>query len=171
MKNKTLKEDLEDPSGMSRAVKKKIRVDARGAFQSWCRSLLGDYSLVLAVLKHGIFDFSDLSRCAQFLRSEPKSAGAAQPARDLELRRQALRAPRDVKLAQKWQQWHAQGWRLKQWQQKQVILLETGRLEEILRESKAPDQFGRSAKTSITKAQAMTLQVFTSEALQDYFQP
>ena len=59
-------------------------------------TLLGDKAFVVALLKHGIFDFSDLWRCAQALRQNVTvHVGLAQAATlkpKPELRQAALRA-------------------------------------------------------------------------------
>ena len=44
--------------------------DARGAFKVWARQLLGDHAYLLAVLRHGLFEFSDLKRYAELLKAE-----------------------------------------------------------------------------------------------------
>ena len=45
-----------------------MRVDLYGASKSWGKSLLGNHSLLLAVLRHGSFAIKDLRRCAALLR-------------------------------------------------------------------------------------------------------
>ena len=141
---------------MARTVKKRIRNDARGAFKSWCRALLGDHALMLSILRHGISDFRDLSQCAQYLQKEHKPGGAAQPASG---GTKMATKSRDFNDAQKWRRLDAQGRQLNHCQRKQVILLETGQLESN----------ARGAETGITREQAMVLQVFTTDALHDYF--
>ena len=85
---------------------------------AWCRYLLGDDSVVLAILRHGIFDFSDLERCAKFLRTERETraagaGGVAQPARNHALRKQTLQPRQAVREARNWRQWQDDGWKLR----------------------------------------------------------
>ena len=105
MHNKDIAHDLhrrrEDPSALTRKEKKQINTDFRGAFSVWLRSLFGDKAFAFAVLRHGIFDFSDLRKCAQALRQEASDdGGISQSARHTpnpELRRAAVRARRQEK--------------------------------------------------------------------------
>jgi len=61
-----------DPDSLHHKGPKKWKGDVRGAFKSWCRELLGDHAFLLAVLRHGLFDVSDLKKYAELLTSERK---------------------------------------------------------------------------------------------------
>ena len=67
---------------------KKHKSDVRGAFKVRARELLGHHAFSLAVLRHGLFEFSDLKQYAQLLASErskdegdTEPGGVKQPAR------------------------------------------------------------------------------------------
>ena len=94
--NKDLAHDLHrkrtDPKALSRKEKKQINDDFRGAF-------------AFALLRHGIFDFSDMRKSTQALRQEISDVGGiSQSARHTpnpELRDAALKARRQIKYAKK----------------------------------------------------------------------
>ena len=162
----------EDPSALTREEKKQINTNFRGAFHSWLKSLLGDRAFVFALLRHGIFDFSDLRKCAEALRQGASDdGGISQSARhtpNAQLRRAALNARRQEKDAKKWAMWTDQGWNCSSWQNKQIILLETGELAKQVQTANAAYGFGKGAEEALSREQAMTLKVFTSEVLNEY---
>ena len=49
------------------------------------------------------------------------------------------------------------------------MLLETGVLEKQVKAANAAYGFGKGAEAALTREQAMTLKVFTSEVLTDFF--
>ena len=51
---------------------------------------------------------------------------------------------------------------------KQILLLETGELEEQVRSANAAYGFGRGAEETLSREHAMTLEVFTNQALEEY---
>ena len=68
---------------------KKYKGDVRGAFKVWARELLGHHAFLLAVLRHGLFEFFDLKQYAELLASErskdegdTEPGGVKQPARN-----------------------------------------------------------------------------------------
>ena len=156
---------------LDRQAEKKIKGDFNGAFKSWCRSLLGEHCFLIAVLRHGLFDFSDLVRCAQELRREAqKAGGVTQPVRDnAKLRREALAARRAVKEAKKFQEWQSGGWICEPWQARQLQLLQIGELETRMSKANQAYGFGQNVQTCLTREQAMTLEVFTNGIMKDYF--
>ena len=174
MINTRLKDDMHqksvDPDAFSRQEKKQINSDFRGAFVVWLRTLLGDKAFVFALLRHGIFDFSDLRRCVQALRQEltGSTAEVATCKPDPELRQAALRLRRQERDAKKWARWTSQGWNCTSWQQKQIILLETGELEKRVREANAAYEFGKGAEERLSREQAMIFEVFTNQQLKEY---
>ena len=174
MRNTDLQKKKTEIASLHGKQKASLRKDSRGAFKAWCRSLLGDYSVVLAILRHGIFDFSDLERCATFLRTERETraagaGGVAQPARNHALRKQALQARRAIRDARKWRDWQKDGWQLKPSQNRQAILFENGELEKRMRDTNASYEFGLGADGHLSKERAMTLDVFTMQDLNSYF--
>ena len=174
--NRKLADDLrrkkDDPSALTREEKKQINTEFRGAFSVWLRSLLGDKAFVFALLRHGIFDFSDLRKCAQALRQEASDdGGISQSARDApnpKLRQAAVRARRRERDAKKYKRWAIQGWICTPWEQQQIILLERGDLAKQVRSANAAYGFGKGAEGPLSREQAMTLKVFTSEVLNEY---
>ena len=84
------------------------------------------------------------------------------------LRRAALNARRLEKEAKKWAMWADQGWNCSTWQNNQIILLETGTLAKQVRIANAAYGFGKGAEEVLSREQAMTLKVFTSEVLDEY---
>ena len=153
--------------------KKKINSDFRGAFRVWLRSLLGEKAFASALLRHGIFDFSDLRRCAQALREgSSDDGGVSQSARHTpnpQLRRAAVSARRQEKDAKKYAMWLSQGWTLSSWQRKQIMLLETGVLAKQVRAANAAYGFGKGAEEPLTREGAMMLRAFTDEVLDNFF--
>ena len=165
LRNQTLACDLrrqkDDPSALTRAEKKQITTAFRGAFAAWLRSLLGDKAFAIALLRHGIFDFSDLRRCAEALRhGASDDGGVSQSARHTpnpELRRAAVSARIQEKDAKKYAMWASEGWTCSPWQKKQIMLLDTGELAEQVRSANAAYGFGKSAEEAVSREQAMTL--------------
>ena len=167
------------PDNATRETKKKFHGDVRGAFKSWCRDLIGDHAFLLAVLRHGLFEFSDLKKYAEMLQSErnepnkndgvTQPRGVKQPPRNVVLRREALQARNYFREAKKFQRWHWNGWELEWWQQHQVILLENGELEEKMRAANASYGYGVGAEAGLSKEQAMTLEIFTNGPMRKYF--
>ena len=51
---------------------------------------------------------------------------------------------------------------------KQIVLLETGELAKQVRSANAAYGFGKGAEGALSREQAMTLAVFTSEVLNEY---
>ena len=175
--NRKLADDLrrkkDDPSALTREEKKQINTEFRGAFSVWLRSLLGDKAFVFALLRHGIFDFSDLRRCAQALREgSSDDGGVSQSARHTpnpQLRRAAVSARRQEKDAKKYAMWLSQGWTLSSWQRKQIMLLETGVLAQQVRSANAAYGFGKGAEEPLTREGAMMLKAFTNEVVDNFF--
>ena len=168
-----LQRKRDDPSALTRKEKTHISTEFRGAFSVWLRSLLGDKAFVFALLRHGIFDFSDLRKCAKALREGGASddGGVSQSARHTpnpELRRAAVSARRQEKDAKKYAMWLSQGWTLSSWQRKQIMLLETGVLAKQVRAANAAYGFGKGAEKALSREEAMTLEVFTSQVLNEY---
>ena len=139
-----------DPSALTRKEKQQINADFRGAFFAWLKTLIGAKAFAFALLRHGIFDFSDLRKCAQALRQEASDdGGISQSARHTpkpELRRAALIAHRKEKDAKKWAMWASQGWRCTSWQEQQITLLETGELAKQVRSANAAYGFGKGVR-------------------------
>ena len=169
---------------------KKHKGDVRGPFKVWARELLGDHAFLVAVLRHGLFDFSDLKQYAELLAAErskddgdTQPGGVKQPTRKEVLRQQALRARRELREvrqralrarrqlreAKKFRRWREDGWQLHPGQEFQVKLLELGRLEERMRAANVSYGHGVGADTGLTKEQAMTLEIFTERPLTKYF--
>ena len=160
------------PETLDRQGTKKHKGDVRGAFKVWARELLGHHAFLLAVLRHGLFEFSDLKQYAELLASErskddggTEPGGVKQPARKQALRQQALRARRALREAKKFRTWRENGWQLRPWQDFQVMQLELGKLEEQMKEANASYGHGVGADTGLTKEQAMTLEIFTERPL------
>ena len=162
-----------NPKALSRTVKKQIQAAFRGAFSSWLRSIIGAKAFAYALLRHGIFDFEDLRRCAEALRQEESDdGGISQSARHTpnpELRRAAVSARRQERDAKKYAKWaREKGWACSPWQQRQIMLLDSGKLAEQVRSANAAYGFGKGAEEALSREQAMTLKVFTSEVLNEY---
>ena len=85
------------------------------------------------------------------------------------LRRAAIGARRQERDAKRYAMWASEGWTLSSWQKRQIILLETGQLAQRVRSANAAYGFGRGADAALTREQAMTLKVFTSDVLDDFF--
>ena len=85
-----------------------------------------------------------------------------------ELRRAALRARRQEKDAKTWAMWASQGWSCSSWQEKQIILLETGELAKQVRSANAAYGFGKGAEKALSREEAMTLEVYTNQVLNEY---
>ena len=97
--------------------------------------------------------------------------GVSQSARHTpnpQLRRAAVTARRQEKDAKKYAMWLSQGWTLSSWQTKQIMLLETRVLAKQVRAANAAYGFGKGAEEALSREQAMTLRVFTSEVLNEY---
>ena len=97
--------------------------------------------------------------------------GISQSARhtpNLKLRRAALKARKQETDAKKLAMWASQGWICTPWQQQQIMLLETGELAKQVRSANAAYGFGRGAEEALTREQAMTLEVFTNQVLNEY---
>ena len=131
---------------------------------------------MLAVLRHGLFEFSDLKQYADLLQAERskddgdrKRGGAKHPTANNALRQQALRARRELREATKFRRWQENGWQLRSWQASQVRLLELGKLQEEMIAANASYGHGVGADTGLTKEQAMTLDIFTGRPLRKYF--
>ena len=155
---------------------KKHKVDVRGPFKVWARELLGNHAFLVAVLRHGLFDFSDLKQYAELLAAErskddgdTQPGGVKQPTRKEVLRQQALRARRELREAKKFRRWQEDGWQLRLGQAFQVKLLELGRLDERMRAANVSYGHGVGADTGLTKEQAMALEIFTERPLTKYF--
>ena len=134
--------------------------------------MLGEKAFASALLRHGIFDFSDLRRCARALREGTSDdGGVSQSARHTpnpELRRSAVSARRQERDAKKYAMWASQGLDCTSWQQQQIILFETGELAQQVRSANAAYGFGKGAEEALSREQAMTLEVFTSQVLNEY---
>ena len=85
------------------------------------------------------------------------------------LRCAAVTARKQERDAKKYAEWQSQGWTCSSWQKKQIILLEAGELAKQVRSANAAYGFGKGAEEALTREQAMTLKVFTSEVLNDFF--
>ena len=85
---KSRKIRVTDPETLDRQGTKKHKGDVTGAFKVWARELPGHHAFLLAMLKNGLFEFSDLKQYAQLLASErskdrgdTEPGGVKQPAR------------------------------------------------------------------------------------------
>ena len=67
---KSRKIRVTDPETLDRQGTKKHKGDVRGAFKVWARELPGHHAFLLAMLKNGLFEFSDLKQHAELLASE-----------------------------------------------------------------------------------------------------
>ena len=185
IRNQKIVEDMRtlavDPGAFSREHKKKVREAFRGAFRTWANALLGDFNLLRMVLRHGIFDFSDLRRCAQLLRLERQNAcsddahltAPKQTKPDQRLRADAVQARHRVKEAEKYQKWHSEGWQCSRWQAEQVIQLQNGILHQRMVAANQRYGFGKGAEfakdATLTREEAVALHDFTIQSLQAYF--
>ena len=174
MTNKTLL--ATDPDTLSGKKKKKYKEDEKGAFKSWARGLLGHHAFLLAVLRHGLFDFSDLKQYASLLAAERKqddggkpSGGGPHPARNEALRRKALKARQHLREAKKWREWEDAGWQLYYWQVQQVKFLETGKLWKEMIEANVAYGHGVGADIGLSKEQAATLEIYTQGPMSKYW--
>ena len=144
-------------SALTHTEKKQITIEFREAFAVWLRSLLGDRAFAFALLRHGTFDFSDLRRCVEALRhAASDDDGVSQSARHTpnpELRRAAVSARIQEKDAKKYAKWASEGWTCNPWQEKQIMLLDTGELAEQVRSANAAYGFGKFT----SREQAMTI--------------
>ena len=135
--------------------------------------MLGDKAFVFALLRHGIFDFSDLRRCARALREGASDdGGVSQSARHTpnpQLRRAAVSARRQEKDAKKYAMWASQGWICNSWRQKEIILLERVELAKQVRSANAAYGFGKGAEEPLSREGAMMLKAFTNEVLDNFF--
>ena len=138
-----LQRKKDESSALSREEKKQIITEFRGAFSVWLKSLLGDKAFAFALLRHGIFDFADLRRCAQALRQGASDDGgvsqSASHTPNPMLRRAAIGARRQERDAKKYAMWASQGWICNSWEQKQIILLAQGKLAKQVPSLSAPD--------------------------------
>ena len=116
--------------------------------------MIGDRAFAFALLRHGIFDFSDLRKCAQALRQGASADGgisqSAGHVPDPELRSAALKARQEEKYAKRIASWADSGWVLNSFQKEQLILLETGELAKRVRAANAAYGFGRGAEKALT---------------------
>ena len=135
--------------------------------------MIGDRAFAFALFRHGIFDLSDLAKCAHYLRLELKTDGDVPQARyykpNPQLREAALTARRDEKNAKKYAVWQGNGWHCTPGQKQQIILLDNGTLAKQVRDANKAYGFGRGAERALSREEAMTLEVFTNQPLKDYF--
>ena len=82
-----------DPETLDRQGTKKHKGDVTGAFKVWARELPGHHAFLLAMLKNGLFEFSDLKQYAELQV----------------LRQQALRACQVLPEAKKFRTWRENG--------------------------------------------------------------
>ena len=176
VRNETLRARVHDTDAhtLDRAEKQALRTDKRGAFKAWCKSVFGSHAFLLAILRHGLFEFTDLHQYARLLIAErekmnQKEGGVEQPARNQELRRNALQARKAVSEAKQFAEWHSRGWQLKPHQTRQVMLLENGDLHASMKKANAAYGHGVGAAEGLTKEKAVTLEVFTSASMAQYF--
>ena len=166
-----LQQKKADPKSLTRKEKSKLNASFRGAFHAWLQSIMGDKAFAFALLRHGIFDFSDMRKLAEALRREQNNAGGiSQSARhvpDPELRSAALKARQEEKYAKRIASWADSGWVCNSFQKEQLILLETGELAKRVRAANAAYGFGRGAEKALTGEEAMTLEAFTNQVLNE----
>ena len=134
--------------------------------------MLGDKAFAIALLRHGLFDFSDMRRCAQALRQQAtEDGGIAQSAirkPNPELRQAAKKARKLEKDAKKWAMWMSQGWTCTPWQQEQILLLDTGELTNQVAKANVAYGFGQGSEKPLSREQAMILNVFSGKQLAEY---
>ena len=127
--------------------------------------------LFLALLQHGLFNFSDHVEFAKLLQhtrkvsvSDEDSDSMEQPTRNptLSLRHMVVRARREVHDATLWHRWHQNGWKLQPWQIQKVKLLVIGELVQKMRAANEAYGHGAGASNGITKQQADILAAYTS---------
>ena len=157
-----LQQKKEEPDALSRNEKKQIQTAFRGAFATWLRSLLGNRAFVFALLRYGISDFADLRRCAEALRHAPSDDGdisqSATHTPNPELRHAAVSARRQERDAKKYAKWaREKGWACSPWQQRQIMLLNSGKLAEQVRSANAAYGFGKGTEEALSREQAMML--------------
>ena len=161
-----------NPELFNRQEKNKLNADVRGAFHAWLRQIIGDKAFAFALLKHGIFVSSDLRKLAEALRRERNNAGGiSQSARHVsapELRSAALKARRAEKDAKKIRSWAEQGWECNQFEQQQLILLNTGQLAQQREHANRAYGYGRGAEKPLTGHEKATLEAFTNQVLNEY---
>ena len=161
-----------NPSSLTGKAKDAIRHNTRGALRVWLRTLLGDKAFVVALLKHGCFDFADMRQCAIALRKEaadepggiPQSAGA-----DPVKKAAAKQARKLQKDAAKWKEWQQEGRKMSAYQQQNIILLDTGELSLRAKIAREACGFGKGVEKSLTRDQAMLMEAFTNKHLENYF--
>jgi len=85
------------------------------------------------------------------------------------LRKEALRARRELREAKKFSGWQKNGWQLKHWQERQVVRLDIGKLDEQMRAANVAYGHGVGAQTGLTKEHALTLEIFNEGPLREYF--
>ena len=163
-----------DPDSMTRQDKKKLSDALRSAFHAWLKQVIGDKQFAFALLKHGIFVSEDLKALAEALRRDRDNAGGvSQPARHVsapELRSAALKARRAEKDAKKIRSWAEQGWECNQFEQQQLILLNTGQLAQQRQDANRAYGFGRGAEEPLTGHEKATLEAFTNHVLNEYME-
>ena len=114
----------------------------------------------------------NLRRCAQALREgSSDDGGVSQSARHTpnpQLRRAAVTARRQEKHAKKYAMWASEGWSGSPWQKKQILLLKTGELAKQVQFANAAYGFGKGAEKALTREEALPLEVFTNQVLNEY---
>ena len=136
---------------------------------AWLKQFLGGKAFVISMLKHGAFDWVDMRNCAHvYDNNNSVEQSAVRKGRDLELRRSALKARKELREAKRMASWKDQGWNYKSWERKQIMLLETGELAERVRKTNVAYGFGAGAETPLTRDQAMTIEVFTNQQVKAY---
>lgn len=161
-----------DPDMLSRKDKKALRNGFRGAFRVWASAVFGDFNFLRVMLRHGLFDFSDQRRCVQMLRDERQKASGRKQVHtvpDKRLREEAVRAQKAVRDANAFQRWQFRGDHIQDWQAKQIILLGTGALEKEMVAANRAYGFGKGAELTLSRDQAVTLEVCTYAPLRAYF--
>ena len=130
----------------------------------------------MAVLRHGLFDFTDHNKYATLIHSERTTdvpgegtGGVAQPTKNHNLRREAVRVRKEVREAKKLFDWHSNGWELQPWQTRKVMLLQNGDLDKKKRAANKAYGHGVGVSTGLSKEQAMTLAIFTNDTMTNFF--
>ena len=138
----------------------------------WLRSVIGDKAFAFALLRHGMKDYSDLEKCAKVLRhNESDDGGVSQSARhkpNPQLREAALEARKREKYAKKCEMWMDQGWWCNSYQERQIMLLQTGELAKRRRAANTAYGFGHGAPKALSREDIMLLEVFTNDVLNEY---
>ena len=109
MTNAQLQADIQQyltrPDDLERKTKDRIRNARHGAFKSWKKSLLNNTALLLAILKNGLFDVEDMRAfMATFMEHVKKREDlhlAEKPADKATLKREAVKARKNLKWAMK----------------------------------------------------------------------